>query len=167
MQLVHHLAQSDGHLCPPHFLSGGVAGDFAQSIVQQNQASMGLHAKFRQADGLRSKIESDETRRRDSHGLEAPNPPPQDGFAVANNSQQIPKGIANFNCQIPNKSWLPKDPARNVVAGVGDPGRAAGPSRASPSICPWHLDLRSLSKLGFWDFEFTRQRLLICWYRSQ
>ena len=36
VQLVHHLAQSDGHLRPAHFLSGGVAWDLAQSTVQQN-----------------------------------------------------------------------------------------------------------------------------------
>ena len=71
VQLGQHLAQSDRHLRSPDFFSRGFDWNLAQSIAEQDQPAMGLHAKFCQADSLRSKIETDDARR-DSHLLKAP-----------------------------------------------------------------------------------------------
>ena len=63
VQLVHHFAQGNGDMQVARLLAGRLRGNFAQPIVHQHEAAMGLRPKFRQTNRLRPDIEANETRR--------------------------------------------------------------------------------------------------------
>src|SRR6266480_67252 len=56
LQLVHHFTQSNGYFGVPNFPPNQLSRDFAETIVEQHQPTVGLYTKFCQAYGLRAEV---------------------------------------------------------------------------------------------------------------